>query len=498
MNKIFRFFALLLFCACVSFQVDATVFKAHLTDGWYPTNPKKLIQHIKGLDAQAKEQFNMVTDSTKIRALIVPHAGYAYSGTIAASVYRLCSKNFFDRIIVLVPSHTEIFHGIAVPDFNVYRIPTGSLHVDGLTIKKLLSDNLFIKKNELFSSEHALEVQLPLVHYWQPGARIVPLIVGSLDAPELTAAAQKLASIITPKTLVIVSSDLTHYGARFNYIPFTDSIELRLRQLDSSFLLPLQYNKIDQFKAVLDATQATVCGRAPLEILMKLIDNGSLGFVATRLVSYGNSSAVAPDNAHIVSYAGLIVTQEKTYTLNAYEKRSLLLMARDVLTSSFATDRNNSLLMPVLTPNLERKAAVFVTLYARDGKKELRGCIGTLKATQPLYLAVADMVLSAAHDPRFEPVQKAELNSLSIEISVLTDPISVQSYRDIVLNKHGIILSVGSSTALFLPKVPKEYGFDLETTLQHLSEKAGLNKNAWQLPEAKFQVFEAIDFSDHK
>lgn len=499
MNKVFYLLLVSLWSACLCQQLNTSLFKAHLSDGWYPHDSKKLLNLIKSLETQAKEQFDMVADGNKLRALIVPHAGYTYSGAIAVAAYRLCTKNFFDRIIILVPSHTAMFHGIAVPSFTTYRIPTGSLRVGTTCVNKLLTDSLCIQNDEFFMSEHALEIQLPLIHYYQPHAQIVPLIVGSVEEQDLDRIAQKIGSIVTPKTLVVVSSDLTHYGVHFNYVPFTDLVDVRLRQLDSSILWPLQHNDIDQFKSVMAVTNATVCGQKPIEILMKLVKNNVFKDVDVRLVGYGNSNAVSHDDSRVVSYASLIVTQEKLPMLNTYEKRSLLRMARDILAASFDAQSDDALLMPILTPAITRKARIFVTLYAHDGaKKNLRGCIGTSDAYKPIYKAVAEMVLAAAHDSRFDAVKKSELNVLSIEISVLTEPVPVKSYRDIVLHKHGIILSFGSAKALFLPKVPQEHGFDLETTLQHLSEKAGLDINAWRLPEATFQVFEAIDFSDEK
>ncbi len=474
-------------------------FDAHLAGSWYPAQRTDLKKLLQSFENTTKDTFDMRTDSSKIRALIVPHAGYYYSGRIAAAAYRLLKDSVIDRVIILAPSHYKAFNGVALPEFTQYKIPAGIMRLDSQALNKLAVTRLFTVDNGAFYPEHAIEIQLPLINYFLPKAKIVPLVVGDLSAADCVSVATSLKALITPNTLVIISSDLTHHGAAFGYAPFTDAITARVAQLDSQILYAIQHQDLKKFKNIIHDTGATVCGHMPLEVLLKMEELNAFGSCATRLVAYGNSAETSAGVERLVSYAGLIVTQEtNNQEYSMQEKNSLLRYARNTIAETFKKTINPELLKPVMTPMLEKPSGVFVTLYSKNGNgKQLRGCIGTVLAREPLYQAVSAMAYQAAfNDSRFAPLQPEELRNISISISILTQPHSVASYHDIILNKHGIILTVGNSSALFLPKVPQEFGFTLQQTLAELSKKAGLSADAWKSPDAKFQVFESIDFSE--
>lgn len=489
-------FATVLF---VLHNVQTKPFDAHLAGSWYPAQRTDLKNLLQSFDVKAKDTFDMRTDYSKIRALIVPHAGYVYSGLIATAAYRLVKDSPIDRVIILAPSHYKAFTGIAVPEFTQYKIPTGIMRLDTQALKYLSTQNLFKADNSAFYPEHSLEIQLPLINYFLPKAKIVPLVVGTLSQADCTAIANCLKTVITPNTLVVISSDFTHHGQAFGYTPFSDSIEARVRQLDSQILDTIQHEDLKNFRRLLYETDATVCGCMPIELLLKMEELNAFGPCATRLVAYGNSAEVSGDLERLVSYASLIVTQETDYhDFSMQEKRSLLSYARNTLAEAFKKTINPELLKPVMTPKLEKHSGVFVTLYTHNGnRKQLRGCIGNVQARESLYQAVAHMAYEAAfNDHRFAPLAPEELNNISISISVLTPMRPVSGYQDIILNKHGIILSLNDKSALFLPKVPQEFGFTFQQTMAELSKKAGLPAGAWKSPDAKFQVFESIDFSE--
>jgi MEMO1 family protein len=486
-----------------SCHAQKNVMRAHVAGSWYPAESTELTDLLQTLDTQAATTFGMTADGTKIRALIVPHAGFAYSGTIAAAAFRLIKKSTIDRVIILGPSHFMPFHGVALPTFAEYTIPTGTLSVDTAAVKMLKKNTLFKENNAAFNPEHSIEAELPFIHFYLPQAAIVPLVVGDLHNAEMEKVAATLQSIITPTTLVVISSDFIHYGPRFDYTPFTDHALLRAEQLDSHMLIEIQRNNLSGLRKIIADTGATVCGRIPIQILLRLIELNPFGPTMTRLVAYGTSMDTMhgeeKDEENFVTYASLIVTQETTNTaLNMQEKNSLVRQARNILTQTFEKKIDPELLQPIMTPELETPKGAFVTLYAlKSGGKELRGCIGTVYPTKPLYQAVADSVLASAfNDPRFRPLTYEELANLFLEVSVLTLPHPINSYKDIVLNKNGIILTQGLASALFLPKVPEEFGFTLVQTLQELSAKAGLPKNAWRSPKTTFQVFESVDFGE--
>lgn len=478
-----------------------SIFHAHRAGSWYPEKTKDLNLLLNRLTVDAQDAFAMETDADAIRAAIVPHAGYQYSGKVAAAAYNLLAdKKNVERIIILGPSHEVPFEGIAVPNFIKYRTPLGTLVVDISAIESLKRNRIVVSGDQYFKPEHSIELQLPFIQRAMPRAHIIPIVVGSLSDAQVTHAAALLKDYITPKTLVIISSDFTHYGANFDYVPFTDNVLLNIDQLDSAVLYPIQHQKRADFEKVIHETHDTVCGYNPIRILLELIKQHAFGSVSTRLVAHDSSYTVTNDPRSIVTYASLIVTNElNNDTLNTQEQRELLTYARATLQESFKPTVDPALVKPIMTPLLEKPHGAFTTIWKLDKglDRELRGCIGQVIPTKPLFETVAEKILdSASHDTRFEPVQQSELKNLQIQISVLQAPKKVKSYKEIVLHKHGIILSNDGFTALFLPTVPREFGFTLIQTLQELCVKAGLPRNAWKLPTTTLQVFEAQDFEE--
>jgi MEMO1 family protein len=403
----------------------------------------------------------------------------------------------YERIILLAPSHTQAFRGVIAPSASVYQTPLGTISIDTAAIQSLVAQSpLFMQQDALLEREHAIELELPYIQFFNTAGPVLPLIVGSFSDVEMTAAVAALKKIITPRTLVVISSDFIHYGPQYDFTPFADHQLLRIKQLDSAILWAIQKADRADFMRTVTQTNATVCGATPIAILLALIEQSAFGPVTTRLVSYDTSLRTTGSSDSLVTYAGLITTTEtNNSTLSAYEKQSLLDYARATLENTFTKKVDERLLQPILTPLIAQKRGVFVTLYAP--KKELRGCIGTIQPIKPIYQAVAEMARAAAfEDPRFPPVTAAELKNLKIEISILTEPRPIKSYKEIMLNTHGIILSNHGRSALFLPKVPQEFGFDLPQTLTELSKKAGLPSDAWQQPETTYQVFETIDFGE--
>lgn len=508
MKYFVKFFFIVLVTNSVYNSFAQYIFKAHKASSWYPKEEKELKDLLQKLIEKAKRKFAIKTDSTKIRAIISPHAGYEFSGEIAAAVYNLLDKDNIDQIIVLAPSHFVAFNGIAFPLFEKYSLPIGIIDLNLSSINKLQKSpkddfgkkSLVTFSNDPFKPEHSLEMQLPFIKYILPKVKIIPIVVGHISDKNIREIVLKIKALITNKTLVVISSDFTHYGKQFDYVPFTKNILLNLKQLDSSVLETIQHQTLQGFEKIIKTTKDTVCGYNPIRILLELIKQNAFGEVNTRLVAYGNSYEKSQDLENIVTYASLIITNEiNNKLLDDHEKRSLLKYSRAILEQAFKKNIKPKLLKPILTLLLEKPEGAFVTLYKynKKGKKELRGCIGQVEAINPLYKVVAEKTLdSAFRDSRFNPVTQDELKNIAIEISVLSKPRSITSYKEIILNKHGIILTNGKKSALFLPKVPQEFGFNLKQTLQELSIKAGLDKDAWKLSSTKFQVFESQDFGE--
>jgi AmmeMemoRadiSam system protein B/AmmeMemoRadiSam system protein A len=486
-----------------------TIKEPFVSGTWYPRKSNDLKGSLKKLTRDAEKYYGIPhIDKTKIRGLVMPHAGFTFSGTVAAAAARNLKHQKYDRIIIIGPSHFVTFKGVALPHFTNYRIPLGLLKIDDASVSTLKHNPLFHEQLNAFTPEHSIEAMLPLIYFFTHHSPILPLVVGEITDSDIELIATELQRIITSKTLIVISTDMIHYGTPFRYTPFRDHELWRMRARDSEILYALQQRDFDGFSRILTKTKATVCGQVPLKILIKLINLGTFDPCVVQLVAYDNSQHNAltmnvldtPKPQTVVSYASLIVTQDtKPLKLSTLEKRELLQYARNVLLQAFHhTPLEPSMYKPLETPTLHETPGIFVTLnIKKNGKKELRGCIGTLASTQSMVDTVADMTKAAAFkDSRFSPLQESELGQIVITISVLQPPHPISSYHDIVLKKHGIILTLEGASALFLPTVPEEFGFTVEETLAALSRKAGLPEDAWKSPKVQFQVFEATDFSE--
>ncbi len=233
--------------------INTGVFQHQLT-GWYPTEKSALTVKLTELDKLAQQHY-YATQDKKIRALIVPHAGYIYSGTVAAAAYRLLDTTSYDNVIAICPTHTTFFDGIAIPTFNQYQMPLGTITINRHTIKKLAHKKPFVFNKQAFVHEHAIEIQLPLLQHYLLNFMLVPLIIGNVTEEQLEQAAHALKTVINSKTLVIISSDFTHYGKRFNYTPFADQQALRIKQLDNQAIKRIQEINPEKLLKKLDEVQ---------------------------------------------------------------------------------------------------------------------------------------------------------------------------------------------------------------------------------------------------
>jgi AmmeMemoRadiSam system protein B/AmmeMemoRadiSam system protein A len=437
----------------------------------------------------------------RLRAAVVPHAGYVYSGSCAAAAYAALKAGDYDRVIVLAPSHTRGFRGLAVPASETahYATPLGPVAVDRKACDQLADLPGFSREPDVASREHAVEVQLPFLQAALGRFNLVPVICGSLSPLELDRAARALAPLVDDKTLVIASSDFTHYGEDFDYLPFTDRVREQLYGYLEVASSAVAARDKAAFRAHLEKTGDTICGRSPIDILLGILDERNEpveGRVLARLTSGDRTG----DYRHCVSYAAIgffsgtqkgdkAAVPERESDLSGPERKTLLAIARDTLewtarggTGAFDFSRY------AVTDKLKEVTATFVTLKI-DG--HLRGCIGSLEPEAPLFQSVHDNAVHAAsHDPRFTPVQAGELGSIHVDVSVLSPIRPIRSWTDFKIGKHGIIMTKGRRKAVYLPEVAPEQGWTVEETLASLSEKAGLPPDAWK-EGATFQVFES-------
>ncbi|MBF0208548.1 MAG: AmmeMemoRadiSam system protein B [Oligoflexia bacterium] len=535
------------------------VLKISIGNRWYPDDQKMLLSTLEGYWRDAQNVVPKVLPGLtahKIKGIIAPHAGYQYSGEIAAQAFYAIKPRSteYKRVLVLGPSHYyPLNNQIAVPDtehHQYYQTPLGYIPLDTQFIQQLIKKltntgpkgkNYFAQTDAPFLKEHSVDNEIPLVQYALASMdtpspmptlaefSLVPIIVGQMDLNAIKDIAKALYLLIDEQTLIVVSSDFTHYGESFGFVPFENNIEENLRKLDATSLTAIENLDVENFFALRQSAAATVCGHIPITLLLELgaldqQEKKSPTKVTT--VRYDTSGKLTGDFSHSVSYASVIfsgswhgqnqrlsaisttsTTSTQRFTtskihnmeLTGAEKENLLKVSRFVLENYVSKNKTftmdniaKELAMPI-GPNLKAHRGGFVTLKKHG---ELRGCIGEILPERPLIEVVIKRTIDAAvNDNRFSPVVPEEINNISIEISALTPPIPVKSYNEIEIGKHGILLRKGWGGAVFLPQVAPEQGWDLPTTLTHLSLKAGLGPNDWR-EDTNFQVFEAIVFGE--
>lgn len=468
-----------------------------LAGSWYQSNPDALRKDIAKYFDGVKLP-NGVDASQSVTGLVVPHAGHQYSGSCAAYGYSLIKGKTFKRVIIMGPSHRVGFSGVSVSKATHYETPLGKIPVDRTACDKLLQSKLFSYQPAADKNEHSVEIQLPFLQtVLADGYKIVPLVVG--DVLDYQATASVIKNIVDDDTLVIASSDFTHYGEDFGYVPFKDNIKDNLKKLDGGAIEQIVNMSADGFNKYIKSTGATVCGYKPIALLLYILGNEP----KAALLNYYTSGDLSGDYAHCVSYAsiafmkqGMTKTKEEAGgdDLNKSEQEILLKLARQTLKLYLTEKKVPKIDEKVLTDRLKEKRGIFVTLKNRGS---LRGCIGRIFDPEPLYQEAIEYTMHSTKDSRFyyNPVTAKEEKDIDIEISVLSPMRKVASYKDIVVGKHGVYLTKDGCNAVFLPQVAPEQGWTRDEMLNQLAMKAGLSKDAWK-DGAEFMVFTAQVFGE--
>jgi AmmeMemoRadiSam system protein B/AmmeMemoRadiSam system protein A len=468
------------------------------TGPWYPSDPARLGQMLDGF-------FKAVPEPEKtgpVRGIIAPHAGFEYSGRCAARAYAsLSPAQGIRRVILLGASHRSGYYGACVADYTAYATPLGLVPVDTEICRTLAAKKLFRSDRDTMRLEHSLENQLPFLQKALGGSgyKIIPIIFGALKKKDFAAMAETIAPYIDSRTLVVASSDLTHYGENFSYTPFRRDLRDNLTKLDQGFIATILKLDFDRCFAYHEKTGITACGFVAIGVMIRLFEKQ--GFRCT-LADYSKSGDLNGDYSTSVSYASLVLTapgkaESDLISLSRTEQKLLLELARSTLLSYLKKNQvpqqkeNQFSAYPKLGENL----GVFVTLRE---KGELRGCIGSIIGVEPLYRGVeANAIHAAVDDPRFPPLRQNELAGVEIEISVMTPLRLVQDYRAIRMKTDGVVIRDGNAQAVFLPQVAEETGWTLDQFLGSLCLKAGLERDAYRRsPAMQFYIFQAQVFSE--
>jgi len=475
--------------------MEKKILKSQLAGSWYPASKKELEKQVSGFLEDAEKKVR-----GKVCGLILPHAGYMFSGAVAAEGISQLGKQKFKRVVVIGPSHrVSLADKVSVPDVTHYATPLGEVPLDTGFIKKLKSGSMVVSKPLVHEGEHSVQIEVPLLQQALGDFCLVPIVTGTLSRKTVLKLAGLLLELADDDTLVVASSDFTHYGSRFGYVPFDKEVEKNIRALDMEAFDIIKKKDLESWYGFLEKKQATICGRYPIAILMAMAGKDN----RIEMVKYDTSGKITGDFENSVSYIAAAVTgrfqkkKEQKVKLGEETRKKLLEIARNTIGYYFKHGKKPSADNLGVKPAGEMKEIMgaFVTLkFKKTGA--LRGCIGQYPDKSSICDMVIEMAIASAfNDPRFAPLAETELEKVSIEISALYPPRPVASYEDIELGKHGIIISKAGRRAVYLPQVAPEQGWNLQETLSHLSRKAGLPADAWK-QGAEFRVFEAEVFGE--
>lgn len=474
-----------------------------LAGAWYPGDPTELTEYLDGLlDAHASNPPDM-----PVRALIVPHAGYRYSGATAAEVFALVRDRKYKRVIVLAPSHRSGFRGLSIADVDAYRTPLGDVPLDLAAVASLRKSDLVGSDPAAHVREHAIEIELPMMQRaLRPGWQLVPVLVGQMEVEDYRTAVELLRPLADADTLVAVSSDFTHFGPRFGYMPFAPDEKTpdRIKALDEGAIDLVLAGDAGGFLDYQSATGVTICGYRPLALLLYMMPSEA----SVERIAYAASGELTGDWNNSVSYAGMLVTSSvplsgvpatqsdtkaeiREADLALLHRLAVLGVEQAVFGPSEQRDAAIDEVLQALPERLREPSGAFVTLK-RNG--QLRGCIGYLLPRKSLVQAVLENGVNAArNDRRFRPVGPDELAGLEVEVSVIAPPRAIDSYDEFSVGEQGVILRKNGHQAVFLPEVAVEQGWTRDDTLSHLARKAGLPDDGWR-KGATFEVFTSVKY----
>lgn len=457
---------------------------------FYPGTKSELEKELKTYFDSAKQILN-----AQPLALIVPHAGYVFSGEVAAAAYRQIDRSKkYKHIFLIGSSHTMFFNGAAVYTKGAFITPQGKVAIDPLAAELVRKHSILTDDIKPHIREHSLEVQLPFLQYWLKNRfSIIPIIIGGESQTTCTLLAEALEPYFTPENLFIISSDFSHYPT---YDDARRSDDDMAQAIVSNSPTEFMKVKIRTENAGIDDLATAMCGWTSGLTLLKITE-GKPG-IAYKTIMYKNSGdSPYGGKDRVVGYWAIAAIQEQPKTsdfnLTDYDKRELLMLARKTITEHLLGKAPTPPDETQLTAALKTNAGAFVTLHNHG---RLRGCIGNFSTTTPLYRVVMAMAISAAtEDYRFESVTLSELKDIDIEISVLTPMKRINHINQIELGRHGIYIKKGYHSGTFLPQVAKETQWTLEEFLGHCArDKAGIGWDGWR--DAELYTYEAIVFDE--
>ena len=440
-----------------------------------------------------------------VRAIISPHAGYQFSGEVAASAFSAIPKDaVYKNIFIIGSSHVMYFNGASVYNCGDYITPLGKVPVNKEIANKLINDNKVFKfPMSAHIQEHSIENQLPFIqYYFKVIPTIVPVIIGTDDENTVKKVAEALRPWFTPENLFVISSDFSHYPS---YKDANENDKLTALSIISgdpkTFLKTLSDNSAKQIPGLV----TSMCGWTSGLTLLYLAEGDHN--LEIKLIDYANSGdSKVGGKAEVVGYNALVMIDKKikvnhadgsesSFTITAEEKKQLFAIAKGSIQSMlnhngiFAIDEKS------IPENLKKPMGAFVTLKING---VLRGCIGRFISSEPLFKVVQESAISSAfEDPRFSPITKNEYKNTEIEITVIGPLKRIKNINEIVLGKHGIYIKKDNRSGTMLPQVATENGWTVEEFLGFTSrDKAGLGWDGWK--DAELSIYEGVVLEETK
>ncbi|MCD6249151.1 MAG: AmmeMemoRadiSam system protein B [candidate division Zixibacteria bacterium] len=475
--------------------------KPAVAGSWYPGKVSDLVKQIAGFYAEVDK----VALSGRPQALICPHAGYQYSGKVAASAFKLLEGEEYDTVVIVAPYHRpEFFQGCSVYDGDGYQTPIGVIETDHELAERIAGINPLVYRSRqghgtgASRAEHALEIQLPFLQVVLGDFRLVPIIMGDQDEASVHALGEVLGSVLRERNcLMVASTDLSHFHN-----------DKQARELDGRVQKAIEAFDPDGLLDLLSSGEGEACGGGPTAAVMLAAKR--LGSTEVRTVDYATSGNTTGDFSEVVGYlSAAIVMGTKAQTkledhqnsqigMTAARKRDETLpddlkpILRRIARKAISARLKGFEHTPEYSESLDIRRGAFVTLKI-DGK--LRGCIGQTHAREPLYQLIAEMAVAAAFDdPRFPALTEEEWDRLEYEISVLTPLQRVKDFKQIKIGRDGLIVKLDVHTGLLLPQVATEYGWNTTQFLEQTCLKAGLPKESYKDKYAEVYRFSAEVF----
>lgn len=443
-------------------------------------------------------QIILAPDSNRIRAIVAPHAGYSFSGEVAAHAFATLRDNpQYKNVFLIGSSHIAAFDGASVYPGGYFETPLGQVEVNDSIATELKKNEVFNNSSGPHLEEHCLEVELPfLQHVLSEGYKIIPIVIGNKDQHALNEISRLLLPYFNDDNLFVISTDLSHYPTYSDAIKsdtkvisgiLTGSTEAYCKAVKES-----EEKEIENFRTA-------ICGFSAVYIMLRLGELSGDKFNFQKL-KYANSGDVSGDFSKVVGYTAIAmrhiprskVSDEDSLYFTDAEQKQLFILARNAILEGLNIKGDT---LDEIGEHLRIKCGVFVTLYLNG---QLKGCIGTFRQDQEICENISEMAYAAAfNDRRFSPVSKEEYDNIEIEISVLTPMQRIEEIEEIEIGKHGIYIKQGILSGTYLPQVATENGWDAEEFVSHCSQyKAGIGKDGWKNKSTEIYIYETLIYKE--